>query len=109
MNRRSALGQLLVAGAAPLIGGCGRTGSGDRGVEGRTTMAKDQSTTAAPNGRMPAIFLAHGSPLLLDDKGWVDELARWAKTMPRPKAVLMISAHWLDAPVTLGATKTVPL
>jgi 4,5-DOPA dioxygenase extradiol len=58
---------------------------------------------------MPAIFLAHGSPMLLDDQRWMDELAAWARVMPRPAAVLMLSAHWLDRPVTLGATRTVPL
>src|SRR5262249_30095802 len=58
---------------------------------------------------MPAIFLAHGSPFLLDDNDWMGELGRWAHQMPRPKSVLMISAHWLDEPVTLAATPTVPL
>jgi 4,5-DOPA dioxygenase extradiol len=58
---------------------------------------------------MPAIFLAHGSPLLLDDAGWVAELGTWAKNLPRPKAILMISAHWLEAPITIGATRTIPL
>src|SRR5262245_58033992 len=61
------------------------------------------------SGRMPAIFLAHGSPLLLDDPKWVGELASWAGSLARPRAILMISAHWLDRPVTLGATATVPL
>ncbi|MEZ5289939.1 MAG: class III extradiol ring-cleavage dioxygenase [Vicinamibacterales bacterium] len=59
--------------------------------------------------RMPTIFLAHGSPLLLDDGQWVDELHAWARALPRPTAVLMLSAHWEDRPVTLGATSTVPL
>ena len=57
----------------------------------------------------PAIFLAHGSPFLLDDAQWVGELRRWADALPRPRAVLMLSAHWLDAPVTIAATRTVPL
>jgi 4,5-DOPA dioxygenase extradiol len=59
--------------------------------------------------RMPAIFLAHGSPFLLEDAAWVAELAESAKAMPRPQAVLMLSAHWERMPVTLGATRTVPL
>ncbi len=58
---------------------------------------------------MPAIFVAHGSPFLLDDAGWVAELREWAKAMPRPKSILMLSAHWEQKPVTLGATRTVPL
>lgn len=59
--------------------------------------------------KMPAIFLAHGSPLLLDDAAWVAQLAAWARTLPRPRAVLVLSAHWVDAPVTIGATHAVPL
>ena len=61
------------------------------------------------SGRMPVIFVAHGSPFLLDDAGWVAELNRWAREMPRPKSVLMLSAHWEERPVSLAATRTVPL
>jgi len=58
---------------------------------------------------MPVIFAAHGAPILLDDAQWMGELAAWAKAMPRPSCVLMISAHWEQRPTTLGATRTVPL
>jgi 4,5-DOPA dioxygenase extradiol len=58
---------------------------------------------------MPVIFAAHGAPVLLDDDGWVGELGAWAKAMPKPKAVLMVSAHWDERPTTLGATRPVPL
>lgn len=58
---------------------------------------------------MPAIFLAHGSPFLLDDREWMAQLAEWARALPRPSAVLMLSAHWERKPVTLGATRAVPL
>jgi 4,5-DOPA dioxygenase extradiol len=59
--------------------------------------------------RMPVIFAAHGAPILLDDEVWMAELAAWAGAMPRPKSVLMISAHWVQRPIALGATQTVPL
>jgi len=58
---------------------------------------------------MPVIFAAHGAPILLDDAGWMGELASWASAMPRPRSVLMISAHWEQRPTALGATRTVPL
>lgn len=58
---------------------------------------------------LPSIFLAHGSPFLLDDATWVDELRRWADALPRPAAVLMLSAHWEERPITIGATETAPL
>jgi 4,5-DOPA dioxygenase extradiol len=59
--------------------------------------------------RLPSIFLAHGAPPLLDDANWVEELRSWATGLPKPKAILMLSAHWEERPVTIGATRTVPL
>ena len=58
---------------------------------------------------MPAIFLAHGSPFLLDDTEWMAQLAAWSGALARPEAILMLSAHWERRPVTLGATRTAPL
>jgi 4,5-DOPA dioxygenase extradiol len=58
---------------------------------------------------MPVMFLTHGSPLLLDDAVWVADLHRWAKNLPRPRAVLMVSAHWEVNPPTLSALEPVPL
>jgi len=58
---------------------------------------------------MPVIFAAHGAPVLLDDDAWMNELAAWAKAMPRPKSILMVSAHWEERPTRLGATQPVPL
>jgi len=58
---------------------------------------------------MPVIFAAHGAPVLLDDAVWVAELAAWGRVLPRPKAILMVSAHWDRRPATLAATQTVPL
>jgi 4,5-DOPA dioxygenase extradiol len=60
-------------------------------------------------GRMPAIYLSHGAPPLADDEVWPGQLADWAGDLPRPKSVLMISAHWEAAPLAIGATQPVPL
>lgn len=65
-------------------------------------------TAAAPE-RMPALYLSHGAPPLADDPLWPGQLAAWAADLPRPKAVLVVSAHWEDAPLAIGATTTVPL
>ncbi|MEU9047220.1 MULTISPECIES: class III extradiol ring-cleavage dioxygenase [unclassified Kitasatospora] len=64
--------------------------------------------TAAPE-RMPALYLSHGAPPLADDPIWPGELAAWSADLPRPKAVLMVSAHWEEAPLALGAVTTTPL
>jgi 4,5-DOPA dioxygenase extradiol len=58
---------------------------------------------------MPVLFAAHGAPMLLDDAGWVAELAAWGKALPRPRAILSISAHWDESPTTIGATRAIPL
>jgi 4,5-DOPA dioxygenase extradiol len=103
ITRRQAIAVLGAAGVAGLAAACGV------GRRPGATAAKEVPMRDPDPVRMPAVFLAHGSPLLLDDAKWVGELAAWAGALPRPRAILMISAHWLDRPVTLGATQTVPL
>ncbi|MFD7653737.1 dioxygenase [Actinosynnema sp. NPDC059797] len=58
---------------------------------------------------MPVLYLGHGAPPLADDERWTGELRSWSATLPRPESVLVVSAHWEDDPLTLGATTTVPL
>ncbi|NGO81405.1 dioxygenase [Streptomyces sp. YC504] len=64
---------------------------------------------AATAERMPALYLSHGAPPLADDALWPGQLAAWSAELPRPKAILMVSAHWEEAPLALGATEAVPL
>lgn len=45
------------------------------------------SAGAQAGARMPVIFAAHGAPVLLDDAGWMAELAAWASAMPRPESM----------------------
>lgn len=58
---------------------------------------------------MPSVFVAHGSPLLRDDATWTAELRRWAEAMPKPRAVLVLSAHWVTEGVSLGSSLLMPL
>jgi len=58
---------------------------------------------------MPALYLGHGAPPLVEDPLWPGQLASWAEGIPSPEAILMVSAHWERAPVTMAATTTVPL
>jgi 4,5-DOPA dioxygenase extradiol len=53
--------------------------------------------------RMPALYIGHGAPPLLDDPTWSGQLAAWARELPRPNAILIVSAHWESAPVMLSA------
>jgi 4,5-DOPA dioxygenase extradiol len=44
---------------------------------------------------MPSLFVGHGSPMNgIEDNEFSDEWKRIAKTIPVPKAVLCVSAHW---------------
>jgi len=46
--------------------------------------------------RMPAVFLGHGSPMnAIEDNPFTRSLVRLASEIPRPAAVLVVSAHWL--------------
>ncbi|MFC5728698.1 MULTISPECIES: dioxygenase [Nocardioides] len=54
--------------------------------------------------RMPALYIGHGAPPLLDDPIWSGQLAGWAADLPRPKAILIVSAHWESAPLSLTAS-----
>jgi 4,5-DOPA dioxygenase extradiol len=45
--------------------------------------------------RMPAVFLGHGNPMnALQHNDWTDGWSAIGKEIPRPRAVLAISAHW---------------
>jgi 4,5-DOPA dioxygenase extradiol len=63
-----------------------------------------RAASAVLPGRMPALYLGHGAPPLVDDPLWVVQLESWARTLPRPAAILVVSAHWEAAPLTIAAT-----
>ena len=45
--------------------------------------------------RMPALFLGHGSPMnVLEDNIYTEAWRKLGETLPRPKAILAVSAHW---------------
>ena len=47
------------------------------------------------NSRMPAIFFGHGNPMnALHDNDWTRGWAAIGQCLPRPRAVLSVSAHW---------------
>jgi 4,5-DOPA dioxygenase extradiol len=47
------------------------------------------------NALMPAIFFGHGNPMLtLSRNAYTEAWAEIGKNLPRPKAVLVVSAHW---------------
>jgi 4,5-DOPA dioxygenase extradiol len=60
--------------------------------------------------KMPALYIGHGAPLLLDDPIWSSEIAAITKKFEKPKAILIVSAHWESAPISISsATAGTPL
>src|SRR5262245_1194579 len=64
----------------------------------------ERGAAGADGSRMPAMYLGHGAPPLVDDPLWTTQLAAWAGALPKPAAILVVSAHWEAAPLTIGAT-----
>lgn len=65
--------------------------------------AADPRTPWTPaDGALPALYLSHGAPPLLEDAGWMDDLHAWAGRLPTPRAILVVSAHWESAPLALS-------
>lgn len=51
--------------------------------------------------RMPVLFIGHGSPMnAIQDNEFSRFLRGWNAQLPRPKAMLVVSAHWLTRGVT---------
>ena len=50
---------------------------------------------------MPALYIGHGAPLLLDDPVWSQQIADISKNFEKPKAILIVSAHWESAPIAI--------
>ena len=47
-------------------------------------------------GKMPVLFIGHGSPMnIILKNSFTNRLVELGKELPRPRAILVISAHWL--------------
>ena len=48
-----------------------------------------------PSERMPVLFLGHGSPMnAIEENEFVQGFRQVAATLPKPQAILVVSAHW---------------
>jgi 4,5-DOPA dioxygenase extradiol len=56
------------------------------------------------HGPLPALYISHGAPPLFEDTFWMDELFAWARSLPRPKSILIVSAHWESAPLSISSS-----
>jgi len=52
-------------------------------------------TSGENTPRMPVLFVGHGSPMnAIEENEFVQGWRNLGKTLPRPKAILCVSAHW---------------
>lgn len=57
--------------------------------------------------RMPALFLGHGNPMnALQDNVYTRAWGKLGDTLPRPKAIVAISAHWFTRGTGVTAMET---
>lgn len=72
--------------------------------------AKAQRPWQESDGPMPALFVSHGAPPTLDDPQWLADLFSWAQSLPKPRAIVVVSAHWESAPAAIsGSAAGTPL
>ncbi|MEU8247849.1 class III extradiol ring-cleavage dioxygenase [Nonomuraea sp. NPDC048916] len=78
-------------------------GAYDAFLPGALPQARAQRAWTPADGRLPAMYISHGAPPLFDDGPWIRELFDWAQALPKPKSILIVSAHWEAAPLSLSA------
>ena len=68
-------------------------------AEARTRSWLDDKVPGERRGsevtRLPAAFLGHGNPMnALDHNRYTEAWRAFGPTLPRPRAILVVSAHW---------------
>ncbi|RFU22766.1 dioxygenase family protein [Geodermatophilus marinus] len=76
----------------------------------RTAAAGPHRAWTSDDGPLPSLYLSHGGgPMPFQDPAWLAPLHDWARALPRPRAVLVVSAHWESAPLALSAARPAEL
>ena len=72
--------------------------------------ARDQRVWEPADGPLPSLFVSHGAPFTLDDPDWIGDLFTWAQSLPKPRAIVVVSAHWERSSAAIsGAAAGTPL
>ena len=55
--------------------------------------------------KMPSLFIGHGSPMnIVEKNSYTEALAALAATLPKPRAILVVSAHWVAPEIRITAS-----
>ena len=77
----------------------------DRFLDDKAGIAAHFGAWSEDERRMPALYLSHGAPPVFDDAHWIDQLFSWSQQIGKPKAILIVSAHWESAPIGLSSAE----
>ena len=56
------------------------------------------------NKSLPTLFVSHGNPIHVLDNTEMADYRAWGETLPKPKAILIFSAHWEEKDLVFGET-----
>lgn len=75
----------------------------------QTHSLQDLRDRFAPSDRLPVVFLGHGSPMnVIEDNVYSQAWSEIGQSLPRPNAILVVSAHWMTHGTTLVDVSTMP-
>jgi 4,5-DOPA dioxygenase extradiol len=74
-----------------------------------TEQAAPHQLWTPEDGPLPALYLSHGAPMLFEMTEWMTKLHSWARALPKPRAVLIVSAHWESAPLSINSSQPAEL
>ena len=75
-------------------------GAFDKFLHDAAPVSREQRAWTPADGPMPALYISHGAPPLFDDPLWIRQLFGWSQALPKPTAILIVSAHWESAPLS---------
>src|SRR4051794_23348044 len=98
------------------------TAAADAGIPGDHPFAAHLRSAAAleaqqphrawtpDDGPLPSLYLSHGGgPMPFERPEWLTPLHDWARALPKPRAILVVSAHWEAAPLSVSAARPADL
>ena len=71
-----------------------------------TSAAAWESASAVPSttSTLPALFISHGAPTLaIEQSATTSALARIGQNLPKPRAIVIMSAHWQSAKLEINS------
>ncbi len=65
---------------------------------------ENTSDVATNTSKLPALFISHGAPTLaIEQSATTSALARIGQNLPKPRAIVIMSAHWQSAKLEISS------